>query len=159
MQNFDAKSANKRLCRICFDEGDEENDNPLINPSCSCKGSVEYIHEDCLIKENTCKQYFITKQYGCSICHRTITAYSVRETYPLTQILYGFFIRLLLTVASVGSIYWMAINQNKPAKKLISTKIYDYFAIFLAVVAFIMSLRLVMFFFNEIFTGRRRIKF
>ena len=40
------KNISKKICRICY--GDDDNsDNPLINP-CTCKGSMKFIHYQCL---------------------------------------------------------------------------------------------------------------
>uniref|UniRef100_A0A0K0FAS0 RING-CH-type domain-containing protein n=1 Tax=Strongyloides venezuelensis TaxID=75913 RepID=A0A0K0FAS0_STRVS len=52
-------SVNKRLCRICFD-GD--NTNEMISP-CKCKGSCEYVHNDCLTK-----WYESSGRGSCEIC-------------------------------------------------------------------------------------------
>ena len=40
---------NKKICRICFGEEDKKinMENPLISP-CLCKGSMKYIHYECL---------------------------------------------------------------------------------------------------------------
>lgn len=38
------KSLNEKICRICFDNGQEED---IISP-CSCKGSSKYVHSECL---------------------------------------------------------------------------------------------------------------
>ena len=40
------KNKNKPICRICYGE-DVTNENPLICP-CKCKGSMKYIHYECL---------------------------------------------------------------------------------------------------------------
>ena len=41
-----SKKKNNPVCRICYGE-DSDNDNPLISP-CLCKGSMKYIHYQCL---------------------------------------------------------------------------------------------------------------
>lgn len=66
--NFDSNilscSQGKNFCRICF-EGDIEG-SPLIS-SCSCKGTIKYIHENCL------KNWILSLNqdqfdYKCDIC-------------------------------------------------------------------------------------------
>jgi hypothetical protein len=73
----------KVACRICLLEGSTE-DDPLINP-CSCKGSIRYVHLECLrhwIKgrlnlsdaSSQCGSYFY-KQLTCELCHAAYPAY------------------------------------------------------------------------------------
>lgn len=45
----DSNSTNleERICRICFEEEDDPENNTLINP-CRCKGSSKWVHTQCL---------------------------------------------------------------------------------------------------------------
>eukprot|EP01095_Lingulamoeba_sp_RSL-Kostka_P000298 TRINITY_DN1045_c2_g1_i1.p1 TRINITY_DN1045_c2_g1~~TRINITY_DN1045_c2_g1_i1.p1 ORF type:complete len:351 (+),score=39.08 TRINITY_DN1045_c2_g1_i1:65-1117(+) len=54
----------ERICRICFDD---EVDDELLNP-CNCKGSMKYIHRNCLDKWRiiSAKNDSI---YKCDVCH------------------------------------------------------------------------------------------
>ena len=67
----------KNICRICYNEEEEET-NPLIQP-CQCSGTMKYIHYKCLkqwIKTNSCikivknKIYsiFNIKSFECELC-------------------------------------------------------------------------------------------
>lgn len=65
-------SDNQHFCRICRGEGTE--DQPLLHP-CKCRGSIKYIHQDCLMEwlKHSNKS---TKQ--CDICN---TPYRFRTIY------------------------------------------------------------------------------
>ena len=60
-----------KLCRICYDV--EKNDNKLVSP-CSCTGSCQYVHQNCIKKwltdvieiNNTKGKYVFPK---CEICN------------------------------------------------------------------------------------------
>lgn len=62
----------ERSCRIC--RGEASDDQPLIHP-CKCRGSIKYIHQDCLMEwlNHSNKS---TKQ--CDICN---TPYKFRTIY------------------------------------------------------------------------------
>jgi hypothetical protein len=52
-------------CRICFEDGDEDD---LVIP-CLCAGSVQYIHKDCLRKELEARTQRGLQTRFCTICH------------------------------------------------------------------------------------------
>ena len=66
-------------CKICFDSSNSS-DNPLINP-CNCKGTIEYIHKECLEK-----WIQLSKNHNCSVC---LIPYRLQYNYssPLKNIL------------------------------------------------------------------------
>ena len=73
-QNSMNKSIEQICCKICLSE--EEQNNPLISP-CSCTGSMQYIHLDCLkewldgkkhMKETPVVNSYIWKGLECEIC-------------------------------------------------------------------------------------------
>mmetsp|Transcript_2321 Transcript_2321/g.3496 ORF Transcript_2321/g.3496 Transcript_2321/m.3496 type:complete len:128 (+) Transcript_2321:490-873(+) len=43
------RSANEKICRICFSEDANPKEDPLISP-CSCSGSMKWVHLKCLQK-------------------------------------------------------------------------------------------------------------
>lgn len=55
-------------CRICF-EGDtsDESSGTLITP-CNCKGSLKYIHEECLKKQIIANSVHLEKDHHCELC-------------------------------------------------------------------------------------------
>ena len=66
------------VCRICYMEEEEENDNPLLQP-CICSGSMKYIHLSCLkhwistrnyekIDKNENCSIFLIKSVECELC-------------------------------------------------------------------------------------------
>ena len=61
------KSINK-ICRICYMEEDDKENNPLINP-CICSGSMKYIHYNCLKHwiNNKCYTKIETLNKNCTI--------------------------------------------------------------------------------------------
>lgn len=46
MDGNNQKNKSNRICRICYGD-DTTSENPLICP-CICKGSMKYIHYECL---------------------------------------------------------------------------------------------------------------
>ena len=125
-------------------------------------GSLRYIHEDCLIKEITSKHFWLTKRYNCSICHMPITAYTIKERYPLRENFYNLLVRLVLTLALTGLIFWMGHNHKRYAKRFFGYphfQIYNSIVVCLSVAAFLAAGHLAMFFKVGIYTGRRRVTF
>ena len=91
----------KKICRICYnDEGDEE-DNPLIYP-CNCKGSMKYIHYKCLRNwlnskiENSKREFFnndscityLKKELACELCKITFPDFIKYKNKLLNLTLY-----------------------------------------------------------------------
>ena len=62
---------NKKRCKICFESAKKR--RPLISP-CLCKGSMAYVHEDCLQK-----WYSMEPERGlkCSVCLEELATYSL----------------------------------------------------------------------------------
>ncbi|KAH3663575.1 hypothetical protein OGAPHI_004976 [Ogataea philodendri] len=60
----------EQTCRICRCEGTDE--DPLFHP-CKCRGSIKYIHQDCLM---SWLQH--SRKTTCDICH---TKYAFRTVY------------------------------------------------------------------------------
>ena len=76
------KNKRKKICRICFEEDNEPDSNPLIYP-CNCRGSMKYIHLNCLkqcisskscVKINSNDNYTIynLKTIECELCKEKI---------------------------------------------------------------------------------------
>lgn len=77
----------EKFCRVCRCEGTP--DQPLFHP-CKCRGSIRYIHQDCL-------QYWLqhSNKDTCDICHskfhfKVIYNDSVPNRLPLTLIIKQF---------------------------------------------------------------------
>ena len=67
-----------KVCRICYIEEDDPENNPLVQP-CICSGSMKYIHLSCLkhwISTRSCEKIdtttycivYIIKQVECELC-------------------------------------------------------------------------------------------
>ena len=68
----------KRVCRICYLEEDEKEENPLVQP-CICAGSMKFIHLSCLrkwVSTRSCVKIdtspdcsiFLIKPVECELC-------------------------------------------------------------------------------------------
>ena len=84
------KNKNKnRICRICYQEEDDDLLNPLIRP-CKCSGSMKYIHLKCLLhwlKSRTSNNsimnnsnenfnaYYINQKTECELCKQLFPDY------------------------------------------------------------------------------------
>lgn len=111
----------------------------MINPSCSCKGSVAWIHEDCLVNEIVYKYGFID-HYRCSCCKFLIQLYTVREKKPWYIIIRDLFKLLLIMGILLYTLSWLNQNGRKLSKHLWGypqIKIIPYLAIGIATTAFI----------------------
>ena len=74
-----------KVCRICYIEEDDEENNPLVQP-CNCDGSLKYIHLQCLSQwihthscekletNNKCSIYLI-KPVECELCKKKFPDY------------------------------------------------------------------------------------
>ena len=85
-KNF-LKNKNK-ICRICYQEEDDDLLNPLIRP-CKCSGSMKYIHLKCLLhwlKSRTANSpfinsnenfnaYYINQKTECELCKQLFPDY------------------------------------------------------------------------------------
>ena len=85
----------QKLCRICYQEDDEEK-NPLIQP-CLCSGSLKYIHLNCLkqwigtrncirIDNNEYCNIFLIKEIDCELCKNKLPDY-IRHKNKLYKII------------------------------------------------------------------------
>ena len=85
----------QKICRICYQEDDEEK-NPLIQP-CLCSGSLKYIHLNCLkqwigtrncvrIDNNEYCNIFLIKEIDCELCKNKLPDY-IRHKNKLYKII------------------------------------------------------------------------
>ena len=77
--SFDKKKKKKeKVCRICYIEEEDENENPIVQP-CHCSGSCKYIHLKCLKKwlmnksclkvdNNDICSVFLFTESECELC-------------------------------------------------------------------------------------------
>jgi len=77
--SFDKKRKKKeKVCRICYIEEEDENENPIVQP-CHCSGSCRYIHLKCLKKwlmnksclkvdNNDICSVFLFTESECELC-------------------------------------------------------------------------------------------
>ena len=88
-QNHQKNKNKNRICRICYQEEDDDLLNPLIRP-CKCSGSMKYIHLKCLLhwlKSRTSNSqimnnsnenfnaYFINQKTECELCKQLFPDY------------------------------------------------------------------------------------
>jgi len=76
----DDDGGEEKLCRFCFEEGDEE--NPLLSP-CNCSGGQKYIHLNCLrkwqriniVSQPTHPAFWKddVRHHKCNVCTATFT--------------------------------------------------------------------------------------
>ena len=123
----------ERQCRICFDTEDQEN---LVTP-CLCRGSAQYIHQECL------ERYI--QHYPDGICRVCLTPFETRQKnqlsifYTFCIVFLGFILYLLspsthspsktillLLLASVLGVYWK-MNWYTPVVVLLSLMIMLFF--------------------------------
>ena len=123
------KSINK-ICRICYMEEDDKENNPLFNP-CICSGSMKYIHYNCLKHWITNKCYtkietlnknciiYNIKPLECELCKTlfpdVITkngkSYKISELKPEYEN-YLFFESLTLDKNKNKYYYILSLNEN-----------------------------------------------
>ncbi|SCU85077.1 LAFA_0D13762g1_1 [Lachancea sp. 'fantastica'] len=95
--NMDPSTATNSIpegasCRIC--RGEHSTDQPLFHP-CKCRGSIKYIHENCLMEWVASKNVDLSRpgsEMKCDICHFPIqltTVYdeNTPDRVPLTLII------------------------------------------------------------------------
>ena len=129
--NYKRKMSKNRICRICYMEEDEPEDNPLFNP-CICSGSMEYIHYQCLkhwisnkcyskidANNNNCSIYKI-KPVECELCKtkfpdliiKNARKYNISEFKPDYEN-YFIFESLTLDKNRNKYNYIVALNENE----------------------------------------------
>ena len=125
----------KKICRICYGEEEDEENNPLLCP-CTCKGSMKYIHYKCLKNwlnskiENSKRQFFDSE--NC------ITYFQQDLSCELCKTIFPDFIRYknkLLNITLYNSkfeqyIIFESMKVNKFKKKLIHILSLDKFKYF-----------------------------
>ena len=129
--NNKRKLSKNKICRICYIEEDEPEENPLLNP-CICAGSMKYIHYQCLRRwiinkcyskiesnNNSCSIYKI-KPVECELCKTKFPdiiikngkKYNVSEFKPDYEN-YFIFESLTLDKNRNKYIYIVALNENE----------------------------------------------
>ena len=129
--NFSKRKLSKnKICRICYMEEDDSEENPLLNP-CICSGSMKYIHFNCLRQwinskcyskiENTnidCSIYKI-KPLECELCKSKFPDLIVKNenTFNISEFKpeydnYLIFESLTLDKNKNKYIYIVALNDN-----------------------------------------------
>ncbi|RWS20345.1 E3 ubiquitin-protein ligase MARCH1-like isoform X2 [Leptotrombidium deliense] len=66
--------AELKKCRICFTEEQQEE---MIAP-CGCKGSIKYVHKDCLTSWVTS-----SRKIRCALCSRTYEGVYLKQILPI----------------------------------------------------------------------------
>jgi len=121
-QNKDQHQATEHVCcRICLDESTKE--NPLIEP-CLCSGSLQYVHQGCLmewIKARSFNCKLVSNQLYCDLCqYPFVVNYDVSmiknikwkvATNIVEQV--GSFIVIFLCVCFFWSCAAYSINNNQ----------------------------------------------
>ncbi|CUS23557.1 LAQU0S10e03136g1_1 [Lachancea quebecensis] len=83
-------------CRIC--RGESTSDSPLYHP-CKCRGSIKYIHENCLLEWVASKNIDLTRpgaNVKCDICHYSIQFKTLYDDNMPERIPVGLVIRTTL---------------------------------------------------------------
>jgi hypothetical protein len=98
-------------CRICFTQ-QETQENPLLSP-CDCKGSMQYVHQDCLRMwlQSTTNPQFLTN------CHVCLAPYNFPRKWPeepLLQLNLGASLGYILGLISyfAHAQYMLSLNAN-----------------------------------------------
>ena len=84
-----------KQCRICMEKIDSKV-NPFLNP-CECKGTVKWIHKECLLKWiNTSKNYSCPQ---CKYYYKLKTKYK----YPLLKYLIKYIKYIIIIITFISS--------------------------------------------------------
>lgn len=78
------------ICRICYDT--EKNNKNMISP-CKCKGSIKWVHPECLEKWIT-----ISKKKNCGSCKYTYKM-KKKSTYPKLEIFDNYRVKKYISVS------------------------------------------------------------
>ena len=72
-------AADSPCCRICHESQDDDPTRPLFHP-CKCKGSLSFVHQDCLVTWLSLKPHSHAHSHGgtspaarCEVCNFTFT--------------------------------------------------------------------------------------
>ena len=49
LKKYKERSNKNKVCRICFEKIKNNSNNSIISP-CKCKGSIRWVHHNCLLK-------------------------------------------------------------------------------------------------------------
>lgn len=127
------KNSKNKICRICYMEEDDPENNPLLNP-CICSGSMKYIHFQCLrhwinnkcyskINNNSNCYIFKIKPVECELCKtkfpdliiKNDIKYNISEFKPEYDN-YLIFESLTLDKNKNKYIYIVSLNNNEENK-------------------------------------------
>ena len=87
-KNNNDNTKNKKVCRICYCGEESPEENPLINP-CECKGSMKYIHYECLknwldskIESSPLSSIYVKEGIGMSYCANDLICELCKAKFP-----------------------------------------------------------------------------
>ena len=87
-KNNNDNSKNKKICRVCYCGEESPTENPLINP-CECKGSMKYIHYECLknwldskIESSPLSSIYVKEGIGMSYCTNDLICELCKAKFP-----------------------------------------------------------------------------
>ncbi|OWB63412.1 hypothetical protein B5S31_g5508 [[Candida] boidinii] len=112
-------------CRICRCEGSP--DDPLFHP-CKCRGSIKYIHQDCLSAwlSHSNKQ-------SCDICHTPYTFKTIFDDNTPKTVPFSLFIKkiigklkIILTNLLIFSLVWLFIVIEVPIFMMITLRLFTW---------------------------------
>ena len=114
-------SEEKKECRICFDEGTD--DDPLISP-CKCKGTSAYVHKSCLSNWRN----FNRDRDAWNICMECHAEYIIARKYPIEKFFYDiryklpgiYFTQSLLGFSGALLIWCIEYNTDYLAVKMLN---------------------------------------
>lgn len=114
-------SDEKKECRICFDEGTD--DDPLISP-CNCKGTSAYVHKSCLSNWRN----FNRDREAWNICMECHAEYIISRKYPTEKFFYDtnyklpllYFLQSVIGFCGALLIWCIEYNTNHLAVKILN---------------------------------------
>jgi len=69
------------VCRICLEEGDCDEQGPLIRP-CACRGSIESVHLGCLRQWISCRMGLMDEDRGSTCLVKQMDCDLCKQAYP-----------------------------------------------------------------------------
>ncbi|GMG04516.1 unnamed protein product [[Candida] boidinii] len=112
-------------CRICRCEGSPE--DPLFHP-CKCRGSIKYIHQDCLSAWLS-----HSNKKSCDICHtpytfKTIFDDNTPNTVPLSLFIKKIIakLKIILTNLLLFSLVWLFIVIEVPIFMMLTLRLFTW---------------------------------
>lgn len=86
--NNNDNSKNKKICRVCYCGEESATENPLLN-ICECKGSMKYIHYECLknwldskIESSPLSSIYVKEGIGMSYCTNDLICELCKTKFP-----------------------------------------------------------------------------